>query len=176
MTIADMSLITAEVKVDETDVINLALHQTAQVKIDAIQDDPRLRSDYPQPTPLDQLPDLRFSVDFLSGGGVLSRGLHARWTGGRRQPLAGKCACDGERRSDQVYGLETVSLRYFNVFGPRQKDSPYSGVIAIFLAKILKGENPTIFGDGKQSRDFTYIDNVVQANLLAMSQNHSLAR
>nr|MDO8116976.1 NAD-dependent epimerase/dehydratase family protein [Candidatus Sigynarchaeota archaeon] len=66
-----------------------------------------------------------------------------------------------------VYGLETVSLRYFNVFGPRQKDSPYSGVIAIFLAKILKGENPTIFGDGKQSRDFTYVKDVVRANMLA---------
>ncbi len=66
-----------------------------------------------------------------------------------------------------VYGLETVSLRYFNVFGSRQKDSPYSGVIAIFLAKILKGENPTIFGDGKQSRDFTYVKDVVRANLLA---------
>nr|MDO8086725.1 SDR family NAD(P)-dependent oxidoreductase [Candidatus Sigynarchaeum springense] len=66
-----------------------------------------------------------------------------------------------------AHGLETVSLRYFNVFGPRQKDSPYSGVIAIFLAKILKGENPTIFGDGKQSRDFTYVKDVVRANMLA---------
>ncbi len=66
-----------------------------------------------------------------------------------------------------VYGLETVSLRYFNVFGPRQKDSPYSGVVAIFLAKILQGENPTIFGDGKQSRDFTYVKDVIRANMLA---------
>ncbi|MEX2757029.1 MAG: SDR family NAD(P)-dependent oxidoreductase [Candidatus Sigynarchaeota archaeon] len=66
-----------------------------------------------------------------------------------------------------VYGLETVALRYFNVFGSRQKDSPYSGVIAIFLAKIMKGENPTIFGDGKQSRDFTYVKDVVRANMLA---------
>lgn len=67
-----------------------------------------------------------------------------------------------------VYGLEGVCLRYFNVFGPRQgSDSPYSGVIAKFAAEILKGNTPLIFGDGHQSRDFTYIDNVVSANMLA---------
>jgi UDP-glucose 4-epimerase len=61
-----------------------------------------------------------------------------------------------------------VCLRYFNVFGPRQDpDSPYSGVLAKFITQMLKGEAPTIFGDGKQSRDFTYVDNVVEANLLA---------
>jgi nucleoside-diphosphate-sugar epimerase len=66
------------------------------------------------------------------------------------------------------YGLETVCLRYFNVFGPRQDPaSPYSGVLAKFIPQMLRGEAPTIFGDGKQSRDFTYVDNVVQANLLA---------
>ena len=68
----------------------------------------------------------------------------------------------------QLYGLETVSLRYFNVFGPRQAfDSPYSGVIAKFCTGMLRGEAPTVFGDGLQSRDFTYIDNVVSGNLLA---------
>ncbi len=68
----------------------------------------------------------------------------------------------------QLYGLPAVSLRYFNVFGPRQAfDSPYSGVIAKFCACMLKGEAPVIFGDGLQARDFTYIENVVQANLLA---------
>jgi nucleoside-diphosphate-sugar epimerase len=68
----------------------------------------------------------------------------------------------------RVYGLETVTLRYFNVFGPYQDPtSHYSGVLAIFCRKMLKGEQPTIYGDGEQSRDFTYIDNVVQANLLA---------
>jgi len=68
----------------------------------------------------------------------------------------------------QVYGLEGVCLRYFNVFGPRQgSESPYSGVIAKFISKMLQGEAPLIFGDGTQSRDFTYIDNVVSANLLA---------
>jgi len=67
-----------------------------------------------------------------------------------------------------VYGLEGVCLRYFNVFGPRQgADSPYSGVIAKFASEILKGNTPLIFGDGNQSRDFTYIDNVVSANMLA---------
>lgn len=70
----------------------------------------------------------------------------------------------------QVYGLETVSLRYFNIFGPRQDaDSPYSGVMAKFALQMLRGENPTIFGDGEQGRDFTYIDNVVSANFLAMN-------
>lgn len=68
----------------------------------------------------------------------------------------------------RCYGLETVSLRYFNVFGPRQDpSSPYSGVLAKFIPSMLRGEQPTIFGDGEQSRDFTYIDNVVDANLLA---------
>lgn len=68
----------------------------------------------------------------------------------------------------QLYGLPTVSLRYFNVFGPRQAfDSPYSGVIAKFCTGMLAGRAPVIYGDGGQSRDFTYIENVVQANLLA---------
>ncbi|HEX4945149.1 MAG TPA: SDR family oxidoreductase [Blastocatellia bacterium] len=68
----------------------------------------------------------------------------------------------------QVYGLETVSLRYFNVFGPRQDPtSPYSGVISKFVTALLANEAPVIYGDGEQSRDFTYIENVVQANLLA---------
>ena len=68
----------------------------------------------------------------------------------------------------RCYGLETVSLRYFNIFGPRQDPtSPYSGVLAKFITQMLRGEQPTIFGDGSQSRDFTYIDNAVSANLLA---------
>src|SRR5205807_1254826 len=68
----------------------------------------------------------------------------------------------------RCYGLETVSLRYFNIFGPRQDpSSPYSGVLAKFIMQMLRGEQPTIFGDGEQSRDFTYIDNAVEANLLA---------
>jgi nucleoside-diphosphate-sugar epimerase len=72
------------------------------------------------------------------------------------------------RAFTRVYGLETVTLRYFNVFGPHQDpNSHYSGVLAIFCRKMLAGEQPTIYGDGEQSRDFTYIDNVVEANLLA---------
>jgi nucleoside-diphosphate-sugar epimerase len=68
----------------------------------------------------------------------------------------------------RCYGLETVALRYFNIFGPRQDpSSPYSGVLAKFITLMLRGEQPTIFGDGEQSRDFTYIDNAVEANLLA---------
>jgi len=68
----------------------------------------------------------------------------------------------------RVYGLETVSLRYFNVFGPRQDPgSQYSGVVSRFISALLSGERPVIYGDGEQSRDFTYIDNVVAANLSA---------
>jgi nucleoside-diphosphate-sugar epimerase len=69
---------------------------------------------------------------------------------------------------ERCYGLETVSLRYFNVFGPRQDPrSPYSGVLSKFITAALEDEQPMVFGDGEQSRDFTYIENVVQANLLA---------
>jgi UDP-N-acetylglucosamine/UDP-N-acetyl-alpha-D-glucosaminouronate 4-epimerase len=76
----------------------------------------------------------------------------------------------------RCYGLETVCLRYFNIFGPRQDPtSPYSGVLAKFITQMLAGEQPTMFGDGKQSRDFTYIDNVVSANLLAMKAPASAA-
>lgn len=67
-----------------------------------------------------------------------------------------------------VYGLETFSLRYFNVFGPRQNpSSQYSGVISRFIDAFMKGGNPTVYGDGQQSRDFTYIANVVDANIKA---------
>jgi nucleoside-diphosphate-sugar epimerase len=70
----------------------------------------------------------------------------------------------------QLYGLDTISLRYFNIFGPKQDpNSLYSAVIPKFIDALLQGRPPIIFGDGEQSRDFTYIENVVQANLLAMS-------
>jgi len=70
----------------------------------------------------------------------------------------------------QLYGLDTISLRYFNIFGPKQDpNSLYSAVIPKFIDALLHGHPPIIFGDGEQSRDFTYIENVVQANLLAMS-------
>jgi nucleoside-diphosphate-sugar epimerase len=69
----------------------------------------------------------------------------------------------------RCFNLQTVSLRYFNVFGPRQADdSPYTGVIALFARALLEGRAPMIYGDGEQTRDFTYVDNVVQANLSAM--------
>ncbi len=90
------------------------------------------------------------------------------------QPLspyaAGKLA--GEyyvRVYAQTMGLDGVSLRYFNIFGPRQDpSSPYSGVISIFIKKMSQGQRPTVYGDGSQTRDFTYIRNAVAANLLAM--------
>ncbi len=68
----------------------------------------------------------------------------------------------------QIYGLSTVCLRYFNIFGPRQDpSSQYAAAIPNFITRMLKGESPTIFGDGEQSRDFTYVSNVVDANILA---------
>jgi nucleoside-diphosphate-sugar epimerase len=80
--------------------------------------------------------------------------------------LAGEGYC---RSFHEVYGLETVSLRYFNVFGPRQDPlSQYAAVIPNFIGAALNGSAPTVFGDGEQSRDFTYVDNVVEANLLAL--------
>jgi nucleoside-diphosphate-sugar epimerase len=79
--------------------------------------------------------------------------------------LAGEAYC---MAFAQVYPLETVALRYFNVFGPRQDpSSPYSGVISLFTKALCEGKRPTIYGDGLHSRDFTYVDNVVQGNLLA---------
>jgi UDP-glucose 4-epimerase len=71
----------------------------------------------------------------------------------------------------ELYGLETVALRYFNVFGPRQDPaSPYSGVISIFASRMLQGQAPVIFGDGEQSRDFVYVDNIVEANVAACAR------
>jgi UDP-glucose 4-epimerase len=79
--------------------------------------------------------------------------------------LAGEQYCAA---FSEVYGLETVRLRYFNVFGPRQSpDSPYAAVIPLFLQAMLAGRSPVIHGDGLQSRDFTFVADVVQANLLA---------
>jgi UDP-glucose 4-epimerase len=79
--------------------------------------------------------------------------------------LAGELYCQAFWHS---YGLETVCLRYFNVFGPRQDPKgPYAAVIPLFIQAVLSGRPPTIYGDGRQTRDFTYVENVVQANLLA---------
>jgi UDP-glucose 4-epimerase len=79
--------------------------------------------------------------------------------------LAGEYYCQAYYHS---FGLETVGLRYFNVFGPRQDpDSPYSAVIPLFVSRILSGQSPKIYGDGMQSRDFTFVGNVVHGNLLA---------
>jgi UDP-glucose 4-epimerase len=81
--------------------------------------------------------------------------------------LAGELYCQSLAAS---MGIETVSLRYFNVFGPRQDPgSPYSAVIPLFISAMLAGRRPKVFGDGTQSRDFVYVANVVQANLLAAS-------
>ena len=74
----------------------------------------------------------------------------------------------------EVFGLETISLRYFNVFGPHQDPtSQYAAAIPAFVTAILKDKPPTVFGDGQQTRDFTYVDNIVEANLLAAKAEHT---
>jgi UDP-N-acetylglucosamine/UDP-N-acetyl-alpha-D-glucosaminouronate 4-epimerase len=81
------------------------------------------------------------------------------------QKLVGEYYCD---IFSAVYGLETVALRYFNVYGPRQDpSSPYSGVLSVFMKALLARRSPTIYGDGEQSRDFTYVDDVAELNLKA---------
>ncbi len=88
--------------------------------------------------------------------------------------LAGEFYCQA---FTATYGLETVALRYFNVFGPRQDpQSQYAAVIPKFITEMLAGRPPVIFGDGKQSRDFTYIDNVVHGNLLAAEATAAVGR
>jgi nucleoside-diphosphate-sugar epimerase len=73
-----------------------------------------------------------------------------------------------------VYGLETVSLRYFNVYGPRQKYGPYSGVISIFINCLLENKFPTIYGGGEQTRDFVNVEDVVEANMLALARREAV--
>jgi nucleoside-diphosphate-sugar epimerase len=86
--------------------------------------------------------------------------------------LTGELYC---RAFNNVYGMETLSLRYFNVFGPRQNPaSMYSGVISRFIDALMTGQSPVIFGDGQQSRDFTYIANVVDANIKAAQASQGL--
>jgi nucleoside-diphosphate-sugar epimerase len=82
----------------------------------------------------------------------------------------GKLASEGYCRSFwEVYGLDTVALRYFNVFGPRQDPlSQYAAVVPVFINALLDGEQPVIYGDGSQTRDFTYIDNVIEGTVLAL--------
>lgn len=90
----------------------------------------------------------------------------------------GKLAGEGYCRAfGEVYGLETVAIRYFNVFGPRQDPrSQYAAVVPNFIASLLHGERPTIDGDGEQSRDFTYVENVVEANVLSASAPDAAGR
>jgi len=90
------------------------------------------------------------------------------------QKLTGELLCDVFTR---IYGLETVALRYFNVFGPRQNPaSEYAAVVPRFLTMLLEGKRPVVYGDGEQTRDFVYIANVVQANLRAAASSAAVGR
>ena len=86
---------------------------------------------------------------------------------------ASKIACENYIKAFcHCFDIEGICLRYFNVFGPRQDpSSPYSGVISVFMKEMKNGVSPTVFGDGLQTRDFIYVDNVVQANIMAMRSN-----
>jgi nucleoside-diphosphate-sugar epimerase len=97
-------------------------------------------------------------------------------TAARSPYAATKVACEAMMSAYSAgMGVDTVSLRYFNIFGPRQRaDSAYAAVIAAFAKAMLAGKRPTIYGDGEQSRDFTYVDNAVQANLLAGKRTRNL--
>jgi UDP-glucose 4-epimerase len=88
---------------------------------------------------------------------------------------AGKLAIENYMHAYQrTYGLETVMLRYFNVYGRRQRYSDYSGVITVFINRLLEGEQTTIFGDGLQVRDFVHVEDIVQANMLAMESANAV--
>jgi len=88
--------------------------------------------------------------------------------------LTGEMYC---RVFHHTYGMETITIRYFNVFGPRQDPgSPYSAVIPLFITWMLGGKPPVVYGDGKQSRDFTYIANIVHGNLLAMEAKQAVGQ
>lgn len=99
----------------------------------------------------------------------------------KTEPISpyGLCKLTGEhylRLYFELYGLETVALRYFNVFGPRQNpDSQYSAVIPKFITAMINDKSPVIYGDGKQSRDFTYVANVIEANILACTTTGDVA-
>jgi UDP-glucose 4-epimerase len=78
------------------------------------------------------------------------------------------------KKFHKQHGLETVSLRYFNVYGPRQKYGPYSGVISVIVNRLLENKPPTIYGDGMQTRDFVNVKDVVEANMLALSKQKAV--
>jgi len=76
----------------------------------------------------------------------------------------------------KIRGLESVALRYFNVYGNRQRSNPYSGVVAIFMKQLLKGQRPVIYGDGHQTRDFIHVSDVARANVLALESNAAIGQ
>jgi UDP-glucose 4-epimerase len=77
---------------------------------------------------------------------------------------------------NQIYGLETVCLRYFNIYGPRQANNEYSGAITIFVNDLLENQPPKIFGDGKQTRDFVFVEDAVSATMLALTENNAVGK
>jgi UDP-glucose 4-epimerase len=120
------------------------------------------------------VPRVVFAASSAAYGDTLELPKFESMTPAPKSPYAGgKVAAEHMLRIyGELHGIRTVALRYFNVFGPRQvDDSPYTGVIALFARALLEGRRATIFGDGEQTRDFTYVDNVVQANLAAMGRD-----
>lgn len=146
------------------------------------------------------------AAEAINAGGALNLLSAAQKAGARRLVLSSTCAVYGDDPNlpatenqrpapkspyavaklaaegysqvfNESFGVETVTLRYFNVYGPRQDpSSPYSGVISIFVDKLSKGQAPTILGSGEQTRDFVYVGDVVQANLLAGDVSEAAGR
>jgi nucleoside-diphosphate-sugar epimerase len=158
--------------------VDHVLHQAALPSVPRSVQDPRLTNDINITGTLNMLLASRDaearSFVFASSSSVYGDTPELPKTEGKEsQPLSPYAASKlaGEKYCQvfsRLFGLRTVALRYFNVFGPRQDPlSQYAAVIPLFITRILRGEAPKIFGDGEQSRDFTYVDNVVEANILA---------
>lgn len=159
--------------------VDYVLHQAALPSVTRSLDDPLLTHDINVNGTLNLLwASLRAKVKrlvFASSSSVYGDDLRLpQREGNEGRPLSPYALSKhiGEQYCQvftHVYGLETISLRYFNVFGPRQDPaSPYAAVIPLFITRTLAGRKPLIYGDGEQSRDFTYVANVVEANLQAL--------
>lgn len=162
-----------------TDGIEAVFHEAAQVSVPRSVEDPRSSYEINVMGTLNVLESARaagvHSVVFAASSAAYGDSEELpKHEGMRVDPLSpyasGKIAGEDLLRVyGKVHGMRTVALRYFNVFGARQADdSPYTGVIALFARALLEDRRPTIFGDGEQTRDFTYVDNVVAANLAAL--------
>jgi len=167
-----------------TDVV---FHEAANVQIQASIEDPRMDSDINIGGTLNVLEACRLHdvnrLVFASSSAIYGdAGRIAISEEQRLNPMSPYAVSKMAGESyvklyNQLYGMETVSLRYFNVYGPRQNpDSPYSGVISLFIKNMEHGKGLTVFGDGKQTRDFVNVRDVVRANVLAATSKKATGK